>query len=394
MKNKIFKILIIASIFFAFKADVRAKDGVCTATKLNVRSGAGTEYPGVGYIMENDRVTVKGSGTDSTGKIWYKIHFTSDGKKKTGYAISDYIKLSKKAKKSTKAKKKSKVKEADGKRSYKGVVKAQGLRVRVKPGQNSRQATLNGEGVSLNNGETIKIIGEKYSKKEKWYKIKTKKIKGFVHSDYVKLSLKKEIPATVKKAVLRSKPKANKGKIIRNCEVNIFYEITLGSVKYFKVRYKDMTGYVRCDEVKIIYKDKKRIVKNNEDSRSEDKVTDNKENDVSNTDNNITDNNETGSDVISDDDNDISSSEISDFNAKKGSIISESVLYSEPSYNSEIIKDENIALKLKEGQEIFVRKKYDVGEKWYLVTYVLTNSKNEQIIGAGFIPEKFVKLNS
>lgn len=396
MKNKLCKILIIGMTLFFFKVEVEAKTGVCTATKLNVRSGAGTEFSGVGYILENTKVNIKGSKSDSTGKIWYKVSFTLDGEKKTGYAISDYIKVTK----SRKKKKKSKSiagtnteKVADGK-GYKAFVKAQGLRVRVKPGQTKKQLIKNGQSISLNNGDVVKVIGEKYNKKEKWYKIKADGFKGFVLSDYVKLDLKKEVPATVKKAVLRVKPKGNNGKAIKNSNVSIFYEITLNSVKYFKIRLNKTTGYVKSNEVKILFrKPEKAPEKIEENTPKNDTDTKNEETSSNADDDSITEGRSNGNgDVANDTEDDISSSEISDFNAKKGLMVSESVLYSEPSYNSENLKDDNVALRLKEGQEIFVRKKYDMGEKWYLITYVITNSKGEQIIGAGFIPEKYVKF--
>ena len=109
----------------------------------------------------------------------------------------------------------------------------------------------------LPNGQALNITGEKNdAKKIRWYKISTKvngkTVKGYVLSEFVKLSVDKKAPAyakvTAKKgAVIKTKATAkgnefkdSKGKkvvLAKNDIVSIFHEITLSDVKYYKVSF-------------------------------------------------------------------------------------------------------------------------------------------------------------
>ncbi|MGN0634101.1 MAG: cadherin-like beta sandwich domain-containing protein [Oscillospiraceae bacterium] len=81
-----------ASVFsFSAAAD---RSGVCTASALNVRSGAGTENARVGMIYEDESVTVLATVYDSNGSAWYKIqYYNASGTLVTGYASAAYIEL-------------------------------------------------------------------------------------------------------------------------------------------------------------------------------------------------------------------------------------------------------------------------------------------------------------
>lgn len=63
--------------------------GTVTASSLNVRSAAGTSSQVLGYVYGGDTVSVTGSATDSTGKVWYRINFRGT----SGYVSSLYIDL-------------------------------------------------------------------------------------------------------------------------------------------------------------------------------------------------------------------------------------------------------------------------------------------------------------
>lgn len=77
------------SLCFAASADM---GGVCTATALNVRSGAGASYSRVGMIYENDTVAIIGKAYDPSGALWYKIRYKNgSGTTVTGYASAYYI---------------------------------------------------------------------------------------------------------------------------------------------------------------------------------------------------------------------------------------------------------------------------------------------------------------
>lgn len=65
-----------------------------TATRLNVREKAGTEYTILGVLVNSLKVTALGSCIGSDDEKWYRIEFTLDGKTKNGYVYGEYIKLS------------------------------------------------------------------------------------------------------------------------------------------------------------------------------------------------------------------------------------------------------------------------------------------------------------
>lgn len=63
--------------------------GTVTASNVNVRSGAGTSYKSLKKVGKNTRLTITGSKGG-----WYRTSVTVKGKKKTGYILSKYVKLS------------------------------------------------------------------------------------------------------------------------------------------------------------------------------------------------------------------------------------------------------------------------------------------------------------
>lgn len=63
-----------------------------TANTLNVRSGSGTSYSKKGTLSKGAVVTVTKTKTKGTER-WYRIVCSINGKKVTGYVLSDYVKL-------------------------------------------------------------------------------------------------------------------------------------------------------------------------------------------------------------------------------------------------------------------------------------------------------------
>ncbi|MDO4438249.1 MAG: SH3 domain-containing protein [Eubacteriales bacterium] len=63
-------------------------EGIVQAERLNVRSGAGTEYDAVAVLNTNTKITVIGETTGTDGQKWYNVRL-HDGK--TGYARHDFI---------------------------------------------------------------------------------------------------------------------------------------------------------------------------------------------------------------------------------------------------------------------------------------------------------------
>ncbi len=82
-------LILVFAIFFSIIPSFATQQGTVTASTLTVRSGPGTEYGAVGYVYQGDVVTILGSATATTGKIWYNISYNGG----TGYASSSYITL-------------------------------------------------------------------------------------------------------------------------------------------------------------------------------------------------------------------------------------------------------------------------------------------------------------
>ena len=67
-----------------------AKQVQITATPVNVRSGAGTNYKKLGSTSKGKTYTYLASKKDSSGRVWYQIQYTSKTK---GWVSSGYAKL-------------------------------------------------------------------------------------------------------------------------------------------------------------------------------------------------------------------------------------------------------------------------------------------------------------
>ena len=69
---------------------VSGKKVQITATPVNVRSGAGTNYKKIGKTSKGKAYTCLASKKDSSGKVWYQIQFTSKTK---GWVTGQFAKL-------------------------------------------------------------------------------------------------------------------------------------------------------------------------------------------------------------------------------------------------------------------------------------------------------------
>ena len=407
------------------------KIAVCTAEKLRIRTDAGTNFPQLisngtkVYLLLNEKAEVKGEKKAANGEKWYKVTFKFNGKKVTGFVLSDFVKINSVKNKTEKKEENNsadnihsdvKLKEVS-KYSYKAEVKIKGLRLRTDAGTDKAQYKLDNKGVVLPDGQAVNIIGEKNdSKKARWYKINTKinkkSVKGYVLGEYVKLVVDKKKNAyakvTVKKgAAIKVKASSNgkalkdrKGKAVvlkKDTIVSIFHEITLDKIKYFKVSFslggKELTGYLVADTVKLIGAVEDEVEKDDSEQETDD-AEQNEDDDSSEDEEEAEDEDDgNGSGVIGN--NNINNS--GQFVAQKAYITSDKVeIYNERDYKSDILKeiDTGISYKLSMNQEVIARKQYTVGnEKWYLITYIVKDSTGKQVIGAGFIPEKFIKLS-
>lgn len=130
--------------------------GTVTASSLNVRSGAGTNYSIIGGLKKNAKVEI----LEKVGS-WYKIKYGS----RTGYVSGQYIKLSSGGSASRSESTKT------------GTVTASALNVRSGAGTNYKKIGY------LTKNSKVEIVGQTGS----WYKIKFGSGTGYVSSKYIKL---------------------------------------------------------------------------------------------------------------------------------------------------------------------------------------------------------------
>lgn len=132
--------------------------GTVTASSLNVRAGAGTNFKVIGKLARNAKVDI----LEKVG-AWYKIKYGSS----VGYVHGDYVKLDTSSNTSSRGEQSTSV----------GIVTASGLNVRSGPGTNYSKV-----GILYRNSQVI-ILGQSGV----WYKIKFGSTTGYVHSAYVKV---------------------------------------------------------------------------------------------------------------------------------------------------------------------------------------------------------------
>ncbi|WP_270647995.1 SH3 domain-containing protein, partial [Paeniclostridium hominis] len=130
--------------------------GIVTATRLNVRSGYGTNYPVIGSLSNGATVEIIGSQNG-----WYKIKYNGG----YGYITGQYIKTSSSAINESLTISKS------------GTVTATSLNIRNGYGSNK---TIIG---SLKDGTKVEIVESKNG----WHKIKYNGGYGYVSGDYIKI---------------------------------------------------------------------------------------------------------------------------------------------------------------------------------------------------------------
>lgn len=166
----------IMSMIFNYKDNTSAAyEGVVTADRLNVRTGAGTNY---NLLMSNGSVVRLVKDTKVTilseNNGWYYVSATYNGKNIKGYVIDDYIKVTSKEETVTTT-------------ITKGTVTTNNLNVRKGAGTNYDVLTSNNQKVRLSKGTTLTVL----STKGEWLYIQTtyngKIIKGYVSGMYVKI---------------------------------------------------------------------------------------------------------------------------------------------------------------------------------------------------------------
>ena len=176
-KKKIRIIMVLLAIFFIPIIGVKSEAATTckskisypgvTTSRVNMRKKAGTNYKSYGLIGKNQSVTILGY-TKNKGTTWYKCKATINGKSRTGYVSSLYVK---------------KVTPASGTVNSKVT---SSLNVR-KSAKTSAKSLIK---IPKNTKVSIKGITQKSGKY--WYKVKVtynKKTKtGYVLADYIKVT--------------------------------------------------------------------------------------------------------------------------------------------------------------------------------------------------------------
>lgn len=128
--------------------------GTVTATNLNVRQKASTASKKLASLPKSHKVTVL-SESMVNSKKWYRISYKLNGKTKTGYVLSDYVKLTLSKTKSIKATVNSKTK----------------VNIKTGPGDSYKNLTnKKGKAITLSNKTEITLTKEVTdSKGKKWF---------------------------------------------------------------------------------------------------------------------------------------------------------------------------------------------------------------------------------
>lgn len=243
------------------------RTGTVNASSLNVRTGAGTDKK----ILQNSgkNVSLK-KGTKVTiiseKKDWFYISFVVNKKTLKGYVLAEYIKEDKAA---TTTDTSTKTATSTKNLSIPASVTASNLIVRKSASTTAAQLTVDKTKVAIKKNTKVTVIGEKLVKGDKWYQISfkfnKKTTKGYVHSDYIKMTLSTSVKATVNSAKsikIRTGAGSTKSYLtvdkktvsLKNKKsVTITKEVTVKSEKWYKVSFTyngaKKTGYLLANSV-------------------------------------------------------------------------------------------------------------------------------------------------
>ncbi|MDR7246647.1 L,D-peptidoglycan transpeptidase YkuD (ErfK/YbiS/YcfS/YnhG family) [Priestia megaterium] len=192
-----------------------------TASKLNVRSGAGTTYGIIGSVVKDQTLSVV-----SKSGSWYKINYNG----RTGYVSSDYVQAAGTA--------------TSPAESTTYIVMASTLNVRSGAGTN--YASIG----SVTKGQTLSVV----SKSGSWYKINYNGRTGYVSSDYVQASGTTPSAESTTYIVTASTLNVRSGAGTNYASIG---SVTKGqklsvvskSGSWYKINYNGGTGYVSSDYV-------------------------------------------------------------------------------------------------------------------------------------------------
>ena len=260
VSKKLMTVLVAAMVFFSVfsvlsiggdsRVYATGETGVVTASKLNIRSGAGTNYSKIGSLAKGKTFTVLGSAKDKSGVTWYKLKYNS----KNGYVSSKYVNI--------------KQPTVTSISNLKGTVNTKKDPLIVRSGPGSSYNKLG----SMAKGKTFNITGKSTdSSGVTWYRLTFNGKTGYVSSLYVKTSStssgssgssssdvtgsKGTVSTKSDPLIVRSGPGSKYSKIGSMAKGKTF-TITgqttdsLGVV-WYKLTYNGKTGYVSSAYVKV-----------------------------------------------------------------------------------------------------------------------------------------------
>lgn len=246
------------------------KTGKVTASRLNVRKGAGTNYAILTsgstkvVLTKNTSVTIN---SEKSG--WYNITFTFNNKSLTGYVSKEYISVTSSG---TSSGSSSSGSSSSGTTttstiSVPAVVNTSALNVRKSASSSAAQLTVGGTKVKLSRNTKLTITNEKIVSGAIWYYVSFsyggKTQNGWVHGDYVKLTVASPVKAKIRgtsQKILTSAGSTSYLKVsgavvslAKATDVTITQEVLKNNVRYYKISFtyksKTYSGYVKATEV-------------------------------------------------------------------------------------------------------------------------------------------------
>ena len=165
------------------KEEETTQKGIMTGDYVRIRKKAVTGNV-ICQLNKGTELTIKSEKKASDGYIWYKVSFKYNGKTKTGYVRSDFVKVQERVQ----DKNDSEDKESSDKSAKKiGTLKGDNVRVRKSPVSGAMICQL------MNGAEMSILAEEKGTDNYIWYKIsfsyngETKE--GYVRSDFVDVKI-------------------------------------------------------------------------------------------------------------------------------------------------------------------------------------------------------------
>lgn len=254
------------------------RNGMVTASRLNVRTGTGTNYEALAVLVKTTKVTVLAAKKAEDGSYWYQISFSQDGVTRKGYVHSNYISIEQSGASATPTAKvtpsatpatpsaapsvsatptpvitvegeritKEEVQDADAIYYFSGVVTAYQLNLRESASSTSNRVAV------INQNTQVLILNQTVNGSSIWYKVALKSdgkvVYGYMLSKYVRLMFTESVSAQIIWEKVRVRNQASQiGAYIKEASgailtlevgenLTIIGETTVEGAKWFEIR--------------------------------------------------------------------------------------------------------------------------------------------------------------